>query len=338
MFDEGGTIANVTFSQNAGGSGGAGGAGGNGPSSSTGGAGGDGAGNAGVAQSAASESLLLVHDTIAGNQPGLGGAGGASGGGNSALQGAAGNAGANGVGVEQFTANITLQNSIVANAGDNCTGTITDGGHNVTFPGGDSDCASGSHADPLLGALGDHTGPVQTMLIGTASPARDLVPSSGAQCQAKDARGVTRPVGTACDAGAVELWPVSAIATIAATGVTTSGATLNGTVTPGLQTLVHFEYGMDTSYGTLARHPGEPAERDHVRRRRAGTEHDLPLSPGRRGDRWRRGGRRHDVHHGGAGGGAASGRHQPASGQDVRRRDDQGRQGHGHQEPRRRSP
>jgi CSLREA domain-containing protein len=251
--DEGGTLTNVTLTQNEGGRGGAGGAGGNGPGSSLGGDGGSGAGNAGIAQSSALEALTLLHVTLAGNQPGLGGTGGAS---TTAQSGSDGTAGTSGIAIADFGGNVHLQNSIVANGADNCTGAITDGGHNVTFPGDDSDCASGSHADPLLGALGDHSCRVQAMLIGVTSPARDLVPASGAQCPAKDARGLTRPVGAACDAGAIELWPVSAIATTAATGVTASGATLNGTVTPGLQTLVHFEYGTDTSYGT--RSPDTP--------------------------------------------------------------------------------
>jgi hypothetical protein len=41
------------------------------------------------------------------------------------------------------------------------------------------------------------------------SPAIDLVPSTGAGCAATDQRGITRPQGSACDAGAYEAVPAA---------------------------------------------------------------------------------------------------------------------------------
>jgi len=85
-------------------------------------------------------------------------------------------------------------------------------------------------ADPLLAALHDNGGAGETMMPGAASPARDLIPP--AQCSiapfgavlegeqhlngrvpsrawllALDQRGVARPDGGGCDAGAVEVAP-----------------------------------------------------------------------------------------------------------------------------------
>ncbi|MFI5296933.1 MAG: choice-of-anchor Q domain-containing protein [Polyangiales bacterium] len=64
----------------------------------------------------------------------------------------------------------------------------------------DAACVSGvTFADAKLGALGDHTGPVKTMVPAAGSPAL----GAGTKCAATDARGKTRPA-TGCTAGAVE--------------------------------------------------------------------------------------------------------------------------------------
>ena len=48
---------------------------------------------------------------------------------------------------------MTLKNTIVANnAGGNCGGTITDGGHNLRWPSTDASCV-GVFGDPQLGLL-----------------------------------------------------------------------------------------------------------------------------------------------------------------------------------------
>jgi hypothetical protein len=70
----------------------------------------------------------------------------------------------------------------------------------------DASCGTVASADPQLGALGDNGGPTFTMLESATSPLLDQVPSDA--CLAlvtTDQRGVTRPQGSACDIGAVEI-------------------------------------------------------------------------------------------------------------------------------------
>ena len=100
--------------------------------------------------------------------------------------------------------NLTLQDSIVANASRNCgpVGPLTDGGHNLSWP--DSTCP-GSHVDPRLGSLSSNGGPTQTLALLPGSPAIDAIPPVGAGCPATDQRGISRPQGPACDIGAFEL-------------------------------------------------------------------------------------------------------------------------------------
>jgi hypothetical protein len=103
----------------------------------------------------------------------------------------------------------TLQNTIVAaSTGGNCSGPISDGGHNLSF--GDSSCP-GINLDPKLGTLGNHGGPTQTISLLPGSAAINQVPASGTGCPPIDQRGVQRPQGPKCDIGAYEF----AIPTIA---------------------------------------------------------------------------------------------------------------------------
>ena len=57
--------------------------------------------------------------------------------------------------------------------------------------------------DPLLGALQDNGGPTQTMTLMAGSSAIDG--GYNPTCAAQDQRGVPRPQGTNCDAGALEV-------------------------------------------------------------------------------------------------------------------------------------
>lgn len=105
---------------------------------------------------------------------------------------------------------VTLKNTIVsstdggphpnclANTGSN----IVDGGHNLQFGGSvpPSCGASVSVADPLLAPLASNGGFSQTMALRAGSPAIN----AGNGCTAFDQRGVTRPIGPACDIGAFE--------------------------------------------------------------------------------------------------------------------------------------
>ena len=56
-------------------------------------------------------------------------------------------------------------------------------------------------ASPQLGALGNYGGPTQTVSLLAGSPAVDIAPTCAT---GSDQRGVTRPIGGSCDAGAFE--------------------------------------------------------------------------------------------------------------------------------------
>lgn len=84
------------------------------------------------------------------------------------------------------------------------------GDHNLV---GDATCAltgvgNVEGSDPLLGVLADNGGPTWTRLPGVGSLAIDAIAAgTGGLCDgaiATDQRGVARPTGVACDAGAVE--------------------------------------------------------------------------------------------------------------------------------------
>ena len=106
-------------------------------------------------------------------------------------------------------ASVTLYNSIIAGntktgpVMDNCSGTITDGGHNIED---DATCSLGassmSNTDPKLDPLGlqDNGGPTKTIALLPGSPAID---ASSTNCPATDQRGVTRSSPN-CDIGAFE--------------------------------------------------------------------------------------------------------------------------------------
>jgi hypothetical protein len=146
-----------------------------------------------------------------------------------------------------------LENTIVAgNAGAQCGGTTADGGHNISFPDSPvASCSATIHTDPLLGALGAHGGPTETMQLLPGSPAIDAA-GTGLPCTdtAVDQRGVTRPRGPACDIGAVERSVPSAV-TGGANSIQARRATAGGIVDPGqLPTTYFFRYGRTTAYGT----------------------------------------------------------------------------------------
>jgi CSLREA domain-containing protein len=109
----------------------------------------------------------------------------------------------------------TLLNTIVANnpRGGNCggPGITTDGGYNIDdgTTCGFTATTSRSNTDPQLDPAGlvPNGGPTWTIALLPGSPAIDLIPSGTNACGigvTTDQRGVTRPVGAGCDAGAYE--------------------------------------------------------------------------------------------------------------------------------------
>ena len=188
------TMSNDTIAGDAAGDAGNGGIG---QLSISGGNGGNGGNGGGVAGPSAS-SLVLTNVTISSDRVGSapGSAGSATVVPNTAVAGQPGVGGG-------VSGPASLRNSIVAlTAGGSCAGAISDLGGNVGFP--DTTCP-GLHADPKLGGLLDNGGPTSTEALGNASAALDLVPATGAGCPAADQRGVARPQGAACDAGAFEV-------------------------------------------------------------------------------------------------------------------------------------
>jgi hypothetical protein len=113
-------------------------------------------------------------------------------------------------------ATVTVQNSIVSNSvsGGNCSGTITSNGYNLSS---DATCNFAdpgdlNNADPMLGALGYHGGPTQTIPLLSGSPAIDAGNPNGCtdnlgHLLKTDQRGKPRPdtedIG-GCDTGAYE--------------------------------------------------------------------------------------------------------------------------------------
>lgn len=262
-----GVIVNSTVAGNTTGNGGAGGNGTGGRGGSTPGGSSNGgfasAGNAGGALQgggvqvfSSSSSPSLLHDTVAGNALGAAGAVGTAVGGAVGTNATSGSTGSTSSGAPAAAASVggvfasgaVIANTVVSgNASGQCSG-ATDGGHNISFP--DTGCP-GANVDPTLGPLADNGGPTRTYALLAGSPAVGGVPGAGAGCTAQDQRGLARPQGLACDIGAYEQAP-PLVTTSPATGVTTGGATLPGTVTPNLRaTTYRFEYGTSTAYGGL---------------------------------------------------------------------------------------
>jgi predicted outer membrane repeat protein len=99
----------------------------------------------------------------------------------------------------------TVTNSILAQGatGRNCWSGITSGGGNFST---DSSCDTStvvlSASDLHLGTLASNGGPTQTIALGAGSVAIDA--GVDGLCPATDQRGVSRPRGAHCDAGAYE--------------------------------------------------------------------------------------------------------------------------------------
>lgn len=111
---------------------------------------------------------------------------------------------------------LSLTNTIVAgNSGLQCQAeragsglvTLASGGHNLSSDGSCQLTAAGDQASTpaQLGPLADNGGPTRTHLLLSGSPAINAADS--AVCPATDQRGVSRPQGSGCDVGSVEVTP-----------------------------------------------------------------------------------------------------------------------------------
>jgi hypothetical protein len=243
------TVKNVTVTGNHAPGGGNGGAGGTGPGRSDGG----GAGEGGFGGGIDADSGSLSHVTAVGNTVGDGGAAGAAGTGSPATAGFSEGPG-DGADLDAFTGG-NRSVSVSASIFGLCAGTPVDGGGNIA--GAAAMPCPGLVADAKLGALQDNGGPAQTMALGAGSPAIDRVP---APCgTAPDERGVARPQGGGCDAGAYEHAPPGA-STGTASGVGETTATVAGTVTPNARaTTWHIEFGPTAAYGSRTPDQTAPA-------------------------------------------------------------------------------
>jgi hypothetical protein len=106
-----------------------------------------------------------------------------------------------------------VHNSIVAlnaatTTGPDCQGLVSSQGYNLESASSCGFAAAGDtrNTDPQLAALANNGGPTQTRALLLGSPAIDTAdPTCPANSgEATDQRGVTRPIGRACDRGAFE--------------------------------------------------------------------------------------------------------------------------------------
>lgn len=147
-----------------------------------------------------SGSIEIINSTIVANKVGVGGA----------AEDGYPFQGPNGSGGNVATdSSAILKNTILAHStlGDNCSGTFTNGGNSLDS---DGTCSIGPATDPKLDPAGlkDNGGPTQTIAPQDGSPAVDAgndTVCAAAPINGVDQRGVTRPQGTHCDIGAVEM-------------------------------------------------------------------------------------------------------------------------------------
>ena len=108
-----------------------------------------------------------------------------------------------------FKNSIIANNSFLINVQGDCAGTLTSQGFNIVSSPNCTIIGPFSQVDPLLGPLQNNGGPTQSHALLSGSPAIDAgeIPSCTDNLGAPittDQRGAARPVGLACDIGAVE--------------------------------------------------------------------------------------------------------------------------------------
>jgi hypothetical protein len=236
------------------------------------GTGGDAGRGGGLAQRSG-PALSVRGSTVAGNTaPTAGGAPGASAGGipggtlSPGLPGASvpGDAGAafGGGGIAAVGAGAVAGSIVASNAPDQClhedaqTWVVSP---NLRWPADGDVCGADWVGDPKLTPLAARGGATETMGLGPGSAAIDGISANGSSCDTTDARGVVRPIGGICDAGAYEVAPAVVVAT-GATAVTATTATLQGTVdTRRGATTVHAEWDGGASAGVVVPAGTDPA-------------------------------------------------------------------------------
>ena len=171
----------------------------------------------------ATSAMTLTNVTISGNTS-AGGVGAIDNLGTATLQNctvtlntAAGGAGNGGIRNQALATALNLRNTIISsNTPTNCIPTLALVSQGNNIDDGNSCALAGAgdaiNTDPLLAALADNTGAVQTHALLLGSPAIDTG-ATGTVCPPTDARGIARPVDgnidglVNCDKGAFEFRP-----------------------------------------------------------------------------------------------------------------------------------
>jgi hypothetical protein len=167
-------------------------------------------GNGGAIEN--SGTLIVGNSTFAGNSAGNGGAISNDNGATAIVANStfySNSASTKGAALFNDSGTLVIKNSILnGSTAKSCSGTITDGSHNLEFPG--NTCGftvNAVNTDPLLSPLANNGGPNMTVAIAQTSPAKDAGSNTicaGSPILNVDERGVARPVGTNCDIGAYE--------------------------------------------------------------------------------------------------------------------------------------
>ncbi len=158
----------------------------------------------GAIYSASNNPLNLTNDTFSGNSASTGGGLAHNTGTLTILNSTfKSNSASTGGNFSRSSGTLSIKNTIIASGSPaNCSGSITNGGHNLQY--GDLSCGGAiANSNPLLGPLQINApGKTATQALLIGSPAIDTGTNTG--CPATDQRGVVRPINSTCDIGAYE--------------------------------------------------------------------------------------------------------------------------------------
>lgn len=133
--------------------------------------------------------------------------------------------------IDRTSGTVSVRSSVLAPVGGgSCAGSVTSNGNNVASDVSCALAASGDQApkDPQLAMLDFNSGPTPTCLPMDGSPLIDT--ATGPGCPSTDQRGLPRPVGPACDAGAVEVQTTTTTLPGGSTTVTSTTVTTSSTL------------------------------------------------------------------------------------------------------------